>query len=188
MKAWILTASTLVLAVIASTAQAQVMNTKVAVNNSDNRKILIEWEDNTWRHMVWEMADTFPQTAGFPDAPAYYLRAAGILCPGPVPFFDEFWADLDLQSGLRYALYLTVGKKTRRILSFNPHCSQWSSGNPLTGTYASHGYLMDGIDWDQSFWRDQMMNDEVIVEVKWENPKERFEWMVFYGVIPPVVQ
>jgi len=186
MRCWTLTALTLVLAMVASTAHAQVMDTKVAVNNSGNRKILIQWEGDEWRHMTWEMSDLFPETAGFPAPPTYYLRAAGVLCPGPVPFFDEFWADLELQSGLRHVLYLTVGKETRRILSFNPHCSQWSSGNPLTGSYASHGYLMDGIDWDRTFWRDQLMNDEVIVEVKWENPKARFESTFFYGVIPAV--
>jgi hypothetical protein len=168
---------------VASTAQAQ-----VSVNNSENRKILIKPGVGN-RVMTWQMTDGFPEQSGFIEPPAYSLTVSGAgLCPGPVSFFDDFWADLDLQSGLVHVLYLTVGDTTRRILSFVPHCSRWSAGRPMFGEWSSKGYLMDGLDWDRSFWRDQVMNDEVTIEVIAENTEENFAYTLFLGVIPRVQQ
>jgi hypothetical protein len=46
---------------------------------------------------------------------------------------------------------------------------------------------MDGLVWDEAFWafwRDQMMNDEVLVDL--ETPDPGLEWPIFRGVIPAV--
>jgi hypothetical protein len=189
MRAWVPIALTLVLAMVASAAQAQdfcvaAKHTTVAANNSEARNILIHHPG--WRRsMSLNITDLLPTETVWGDLPpSYYLSISGVPCVGVTPHLDEFWADLDLQSNSAYVLYLTIGDTTRRILSFNPGCSRF--GATLLGTFSSLGYLFDGVDWDESFWREQLMNEEVKVEVNLETPDPDLYCPIFSGVIPPV--
>ena len=189
MRAWVPIRLTIALAMLASAAQAQdfcvaATHTTVAVNNSETRKVLIH-HPGWLRSMSFKMTDLYPETDVWGDfPPSYYLNISGVPCMGVGPVGGEFWADLDLQSGSAYVLYLTVGNTTRRILTFNPQCTL--AGMTRLSSFASLGYLMDGVDWDRSFWRDQMMNDEVKVRVDLETPDPDLECPIFRGVIPPV--
>ncbi len=192
MKLWILTAMTLALAMIAGNATAQ-FDVSVSANT------------NKMRHLKVTRTDTNPGSPGdvlgqiqmvfwiYPDFELDHPGVTPVILGSDyqlnvdapyigVSLYDLGSGDLATASRQIYALYVTVGEERRRVQSFNVELANFGT---FDGHYQTKGYLGDLDEFDQQFWHDRAMSEELTVEIVSENLNGSGAVLLLKGTIPP---
>ena len=188
MKLWILTAMTLVLAMIAGDAMAQ-FDVKVSANTNRMRHLKVTRNDlgpggGQIQMVFWIYPDFELDQPGL--APVLLGSDYQLNVDAPyigVSLYDLGSGDLATASREIYALYVTVGNERRRVQSFNVELANFGT---FDGHYQTKGYLGDVIEFDQQFWHDRAMSEELTVEIVRENLNGSGAVLLLKGTIPPV--